>query len=97
MLANSGDSIAMLTPLMADLKPSFVVAGFAAALTAAIAMSVVAHFLALRPVSKALIQTFAKWVLPFVLVGIGLLILTDRPAEVFVDSLLGSTRDRAPC
>lgn len=84
MLANSGDSVGMLTPLMADLKPSFVVAGFTAVLTAAVAMSVLAHFLARRPVTEALIQKFAKWVLPFVLIGIGYLILTDQPSDVFV-------------
>jgi cadmium resistance protein CadD (predicted permease) len=93
MLANSGDSISVLTPLLADLKPSFVLAGFGAALTAAIAMSLLAHFLALRPTSKVWIQKFAKWVLPLVLVGIGLLILTDRPSDVFVGDFIYSFQD----
>ncbi len=85
MLANSSDSISVLTPLMADLKPLFVAAGFAAALFAAIAMSALAHFLALHPVSKNHLESFAKWVLPFLLVGIGLLILLDKPSDIFVD------------
>ena len=84
MLANSGDSVSVLTPLMADLKPAFVVAGFAAALIAAIAMSALAHVVARRPASKMHLESFAKWVLPFLLVGIGLLILIDRPSDIFV-------------
>jgi cadmium resistance protein CadD (predicted permease) len=85
MLANSSDSVGVLTPLMADLKPVFVVAGFAAVLIAAVAMSALAHFLARRPASKIHLETFAKWVLPFLLVGIGLLILIDKPSDIFVD------------
>ena len=85
MLANSSDSVSVLTPLMADLKPVFVVAGFAAALIAAVAMSALADFLAQRAASKILLETFAKWVLPFLLVGIGLLILIDKPSDIFVD------------
>jgi len=85
MLANSSDSVSVLTPLMADLKPAFVVASFAAALIAAVAMSGLAHFLARRAASKIYLETFAKWVLPFLLVGIGLLILIDKPSDIFVD------------
>ena len=85
MLANSSDSVSVLTPLMADLKPVFVVAGFAAALIAAVAMSALADFLAQRAASKIYLETFAKWVLPFLLVGIGLLILIDKPSDIFVD------------
>ena len=85
MLANSSDSVSVLTPLMADLKPVFVVAGFAAALIAAVAMSALADFLAQRAASKILLETFAKSVLPFLLVGIGLLILIDKPSDIFVD------------
>jgi cadmium resistance protein CadD (predicted permease) len=85
MLANSSDSVSVLTPLMADLKPLFVAAGFAAALIAAIAMSAVGHFLARHPASKIALETFAKWLLPFLLVGIGLLILLDKPSDIFID------------
>jgi len=85
MLANSSDSVSVLTPLMADLKPVFVVAGFAAALIAAVAMSALAHLLARHVASKIYLETFAKWVLPFLLVGIGLLILIDKPSDIFVD------------
>jgi cadmium resistance protein CadD (predicted permease) len=93
MLANSGDSVSMLTPLMADLRPSFVLSGFAGALFAAFAMSALAHFLAVRPSSQAWIQNFAKWGLPFLLIGIGLLILWDPPSDVFVGDFNDSFRD----
>jgi cadmium resistance protein CadD (predicted permease) len=61
------------------------VASFAAALIAAVAMSGLAHFLARRATSRIILETFAKWVLPFLLVGIGLLILIDKPSDIFVD------------
>jgi hypothetical protein len=67
-----------MTPLMADLKPVFVLAGFVAALLAAIAMSALAHVLALHPASKI-------HLLPFLLVGIGLLILIEKPSDIFVE------------
>jgi cadmium resistance protein CadD (predicted permease) len=85
LLANSSDSVSVMTPLMADLKPVFVLAGFVAALLAAIAMSALAHVLALHPASKIHLETFAKWVLPFLLVGIGLLILIEKPSDIFVE------------
>jgi cadmium resistance protein CadD (predicted permease) len=84
LLANSSDSVAMLTPLLADLKPAFVAAYFAAVLAVALAMSFLAQILVRQPALRVYLEKFAKWALPFLLIGIGLLILTDEPADIFV-------------
>jgi cadmium resistance protein CadD (predicted permease) len=84
LLANSSDSISIMTPLLADLKPLFVVACFAAAMAVAVAMSAFASVLASHSASKSYLEKLAKWVLPFLLIGIGLLIILDRPSDLFV-------------
>jgi cadmium resistance protein CadD (predicted permease) len=86
LLANSGDSIGVMTPLLADLKPSLVLASFAAALIVAIVMSWLAKFLARHPATRVHVQRVAKWALPFLLIGIGLMILTDQPSGMFIES-----------
>jgi cadmium resistance protein CadD (predicted permease) len=86
LLANSGDSIGVMTPLLADLKPSLVLASFAASMIVAVVMTGLARFLAHDPATKAHVQRIAKWALPFLLIGIGLMILTDEPAGVFIES-----------
>ena len=79
LLANSGDSVAVMTPLLADLKPSLLLAGFAAALIVAVVLTGLAGFLAHHPATRVHVQRIAKWALPFLLIGIGILILTGRP------------------
>jgi cadmium resistance protein CadD (predicted permease) len=83
LLANSGDSVGVMTPLLADLKPSLVLTSFAAALIVAVVMTGLARFLAHHPATRDHVQRLAKWALPFLLMAIGVLILTARPAEVF--------------
>jgi cadmium resistance protein CadD (predicted permease) len=75
-----------MTPLLADLKPSLVLASFAASMIVAVVMTGLARFLAHDPATKAHVQRIAKWALPFLLIGIGLMILTDEPAGVFIES-----------
>jgi cadmium resistance protein CadD (predicted permease) len=86
LLANSGDSIGVMTPLLADLQPSLVMASFAAAVIVAIVMSWLAKFLARHPVTRLQVQRVAKWALPFLLIGIGLMILSGEPSGVFFES-----------
>lgn len=85
LLANSSDTISLLTPIFADLKSEFLFVCFAAAAAMAVFMSSIAHYLASHPVSKALLEGLAERALPFLLIGIGLLVLTDWPSDVFVD------------
>lgn len=84
LLANSGDTIGVMTPVLADLRPAFVLACFAAAMAMAIFMSSLASALARHPASRVYLEKLAKWVLPFLLIGIGILIFTDEPSDVFV-------------
>jgi cadmium resistance protein CadD (predicted permease) len=86
LLANSGDSIGVMTPLLADLRSSLVVACFASAMVVALVMTWFAKFLAHNPATRRHVQRVAKWALPFLLIGVGLMILTDKPADVFIES-----------
>jgi cadmium resistance protein CadD (predicted permease) len=85
LLANSGDSVSLMAPLFADLKPMFVLAGFAAAMLAAVLMSMLAGQLVRHPAAQSVVETIGKWVLPFLLIGIGLMIFMDKPADIFLD------------
>jgi len=89
LLANSSDSVSIMTPLFADLKPIFVLISFAAAVTAAILMGLLANSLVRNPAMRSLVEKAGKWVLPFLLIGIGWLIFTDRPADIFLEQRLG--------
>lgn len=84
LLANSSDSISVMTPVLADLKPVFVVVCFAASVAMAIFMSALANILTRHPGSRHYLERLDKWVLPFLLIGIGMLILTNTPSDIFV-------------
>jgi cadmium resistance protein CadD (predicted permease) len=84
LLANSSDSVSVMTPLFADLKPVFVLTCFAAAVTAAILMGSLANFLVRHPATRSFVEKIGKRVLPFLLIGVGLLIVTDKPADIFL-------------
>jgi len=84
LLANSGDTMSVMMPLFADLQPGFIFACFAAAIAMAMFMSALAGVLAHYPVSRRYLEKLDKWVLPFLLIGIGILILTETSVEMFV-------------
>ena len=84
LLANSSDSVSIMTPLLADLKPLLVLVSFAAAVVMAILMTWLANILAHHPASRAYLEKIAKWALPFLLIGIGVLIFTDEPSDIFL-------------
>ena len=67
-----------MTPLFAYLKPGF----DAAAVTAAILT--LANYLVRHPAMRSFIEKIGKRLLPFLLIGIGLLILADKPADIFL-------------
>ncbi len=85
LLANSSDTISLLTPIFADLKSEFLFVCFAAAAAMAVFMSSIAHYLASHPISRAFLEKLAERVLPFLLIGIGILVLADWPSDVFVE------------
>ena len=63
LLANSSDSVSVMTPLLADLKPLLVLVTFAAAVVMAILMTWIANVLAHHPASRAYLEKIAKWAL----------------------------------
>ena len=85
LMTNSGDSVIILAPLLADLKPVFVLITFSAAVAVAILMSYLADLLVHQPALRSSVDKVSNWVLPFLLITIGVLILTDHPTDVFVE------------
>lgn len=85
LLANSSDTVSVMTPLLADLRSEFVVICFAAAVATAISMSSLANMVARHPAFRSRFEKVAEWALPFLLIAIGVLIFTDKPADVFIE------------
>ena len=85
LLANSSDSMIVLAPVLADLRPGFVLACLFAAAAVAIGIGSVASLVGGNPMLRTQFQKVADWVLPVLLIGIGVMIITDKPA----DALLG--------
>lgn len=85
LLSNSSDTLAVMTPLFADLRRELLLVFFIGAAAAAVLMGMLAGFLVRRPVFKSYVEKIGKWALPFLLIGIGLLIVTDEPADVFIE------------
>lgn len=77
LLANSGDSVIVMTPLFADLEPALVIGCFAAAVAMALLMSTLASLVAGHPAWSAKVEKISEWALPFILVGIGALIIAS--------------------
>jgi len=84
LLANSGDTMSIMMPIFANLRPVFVLACFAAGIAMAMLLSALASILARYPESRRQLEKLHKWVLPFLLIGVGILILTETSVEMFV-------------
>lgn len=84
LLANSSDSISLMTPILADLKAVFVVACFAGAATMAVLLGGLAHVLARSARSRPYLEALERWVLPFLLIAVGILVLTDTPTDLLI-------------
>lgn len=84
LLANGSDSISVITPILAEMQPGFVVACFVADVAMAVFMNVLADNLARHPGSKPSFEKLDKWVLPCLLLGIGILIFKNTPSNIFV-------------
>lgn len=85
LLANSSDSVIVLAPLFADIRLALVVVCALAAVAVAIAMSSVATLVANHPLLREKLERWADWALPFLLIAIGLMIVLDKPADIFVE------------
>ncbi len=81
LLANSSDSVVVMTPLFADQEAIAVAGCFAAALAMAAAMSMLASLVGRHPAWSVHVEKIAEWALPFILIGIGTLIFMNSPSE----------------
>jgi len=86
LLANSSDSVIILAPILAELKLLFVVACTIGATAVALAMSGFATFVVGHPILRVRIEKIAEWALPVLLIGIGAMILSDRPKDAFIEA-----------
>ena len=84
LLANSSDSLIVLAPIFADLRLVFIVVCAIAAVAVAVMMSGVAGFIGTHPLLRAQVERIGEWALPFLLIAIGLMILTNNPDDAFV-------------
>ncbi len=84
LLANSSDTVSILTPIFADLKPAFFLACFGVVVATAFFMSAAAGYLAQHPVLRLYLERFAEWALPFLLIGIRRAGV-ETPADVWIE------------
>ena len=97
LLANSSDSVIVLTPIFADLKLAFIFVCAVVAVGVAIAMSGVAGYIGTHPLMRAQVEKVGHWGLPFLLIAIGLMILSNKPDDAFVtESDQPSARSHSP-
>ena len=84
LLANSSDSVIVLTLIFADLKLAFIFICAIVAAVVALAMSGVAGYIGTHPLLRAQVEKVSHWALPFLLIAIGLMILSNKPDDVFI-------------
>jgi cadmium resistance protein CadD (predicted permease) len=84
LLANSSDSVIVLTPIFADLKLAFIFICAIVAAVVALAMSGFAGCIGTHPLLRAQVEKVGHWALPFLLIAIGLMILSNKPDDAFV-------------
>ena len=75
----------ILAPVLADLRPGFVFACVIAAAAVATGVGSLASLVGGNRLLRTQFAKVANRVLPFLLIGIGVMIITDKPA----DALLG--------
>ncbi|MBW4698557.1 MAG: cadmium resistance transporter [Aphanocapsa lilacina HA4352-LM1] len=81
MLANSGDTLAVLTAFLADTKPELDWIVILAVLAVAAAGGGLAMRLVAIDFLQPLFAAFSRFVLPFLLMGIGVYILLNSPTD----------------
>ncbi|BAC90443.1 cadmium resistance transporter [Gloeobacter violaceus] len=81
MLANSGDTLAVLTAFLADTKPELDWIVILAVLAVAAAEGGLAIRLVAIDFLRPIFTAFSRYVLPFLLMGIGIYILLNSPTD----------------
>lgn len=84
MLANSGDSLTVYLAIFADTKDGLEPVVLATALACALAVSGFAVWLVGRPGVTDFFRKVGKYVLPFLLIAVGLYVLTNTPTDTYL-------------
>jgi cadmium resistance protein CadD (predicted permease) len=84
MLANSGDTFAALVTLFADTQSALILPMTATLLAMVFAWGAVAEWLVSHPSLAGAVRIIARYALPFLLIAIGLYILSDSGTDVLV-------------
>jgi cadmium resistance protein CadD (predicted permease) len=82
MMTHSWDSIAVLAPLLSDTRPGLIGWMIASILTAAAILTFGAQKAVGHPKMRTLLERYSPRILPFLLIGVGLYILTNTPTDI---------------
>jgi cadmium resistance protein CadD (predicted permease) len=82
MFTHSWDSIAVLAPLLSDTRPGLIGWMGASILTAAAILTFGAQKTVGHAKIRSLLERYAPKILPFLLIGVGLYILTNTPTDI---------------
>ncbi|MZR32178.1 cadmium resistance transporter [Sneathiella litorea] len=82
MFTHSWDSIAVLAPLLSDTRPGLLGWMVTSVLLAATVLTLGAQKATGHPRFRGLLELYAPKVLPFLLIGVGLYILTNTPTDI---------------
>ena len=84
MMASSGDTFAVLLALLADTANRYTIAMLATVAVSALTLYGFAVWLRSHPLLERLLGRIARYVLPFLLIGVGLYILVNSGTDVVV-------------
>ena len=84
MIAHSWDSIGVLAPLLSDTRPGLVSWMAISVVAAASLLTLVAQRAVAHPKIRIQLERFAPKILPFLLIGVGLYILTNTSTDVTI-------------
>ncbi len=82
MITHSWDSIAVLAPLLSDTRPGLIGWMVASILAAAAILTFGAQKAVGHSKVRSLLKRYAPKILPFLLIGVGLYILTNTPTDI---------------
>lgn len=82
MITHSWDSIAILAPLLSDTRPGLIGWMVTSIIAAAVILTFGAQKAVDHPKTKSFLERYAPKAFPFLLIGVGLYILTNTPTDI---------------
>ena len=80
-LSNSGDSVALFVPLIAETERDTVLVLVACYLVCILAWAALAHHLALHPALGRRLAACGRWLLPGIMIGVGIYVMLDTTTD----------------